>query len=419
MKELLDFINASPTAFHCVENIKNALENDSYKELKESDSWKISKPGKFFVKRNGSSIIAFSIPKGKAKGFRIFSAHSDSPSFRIKENTEMVFENNYIRLNVEKYGGMIMASWYDRPLSVAGRVVVREGSELKEKLVNIDKDLCVIPNVAIHMKTDLNTGTTYSAQNDMLPLFGDITSKDKFEELIAKEAKVDKKNILGKDLFLYARQKGTYVGSKKEFILSPRLDDQACVFSGLKGLLEASAKDYINVLAIFDNEEVGSGTKQGAASTFLEDTLFRITDALSMERTEYLKLLSNSFNLSADNAHSVHPALTSKADPVLRPYMNKGIVIKFNGNQRYATDAYSAAFVRKVAEDIKIPVQCYANNSDVAGGSTLGNISTSQVSVKTADIGLAQLAMHSSVETMGSKDVKDMIALAKAFYEED
>lgn len=416
--KLFDLINASPTAFHCVDTVGKSLEGKGYTELKEEDSWKLE-PGKgYFVKRNDSSVIAFLLPESKKmKGFHVFSAHSDSPSFRIKENTEMVFEDNYVRLNAEKYGGMILSSWFDRPLSVAGRVIVNTKKGLKTKLINIDKDLCVIPNVAIHMRTDINTGYSYSVQGDLLPVIGCFESKNSFDEMVAEAAGTTKENVLGRDLFLYTRQKGITAGLKDELLISPRLDDQACVFAGLEGLLQSEKSDFARVLAIFDNEEVGSGTKQGADSTFLEDTLIRVSEALKLSKSEYLRLISNSFNVSADNAHAVHPAFAGKADPTSRPYLNKGVVIKFNGNQRYATDAYSAAFIRKIAADNDIPVQNYANNSDVAGGSTLGNISTAHVSMKTADIGLAQLAMHSSVETMGSKDFDSMVKLAKAFFE--
>ena len=418
MKELLQFIDASPTAFHCVESVRKILEEKGFKELKESDDWKLKKGDKFFVKRNGSSIIAFNLPKAGFKGFHIYSAHSDSPSFRVKENPEMVFENNYVRLNVEKYGGMILSTWFDRPLSVAGRVVVKDKDKLVEKLVNADRDLCVIPNVAIHMNHDLNAGFKYSAQNDLLPLFGGEKAKGTFDDFIAKEAGVKKEDILGKDLFLYTRQKAVYTGASKEFITAPRLDDQACVFAGIKGFADAGSGSFANVLAVFDNEEVGSGTKQGADSTFLEDSLYRVCEALSFTRSEYLRTVSDSFNISADNAHGVHPAMAGKADPTSRPYLNKGVVLKFSGSQKYATDALSAAYFRKLAQGVKANVQVYYNNSDVPGGSTLGNISTAHVSVKTADIGLAQFAMHSAVETMGTKDVTDLVKIVKAYYEE-
>lgn len=417
MENLFNFINSSPTAFHCTDNIKKALDKAGYVELSENADWKLCKGKNYYVTRNSSSIIAFGIPKSNFKGFHIFSAHSDSPCFRIKENTEMVFENNYVRLNVERYGGMILPSWYDRPLSVAGRVIARVGDELKEILVNVDRDLCVIPNVAIHMKSDTNTGYAYSVQNDLLPLYGDFSSKDSFDELIAKEAGVDKKDILGRDLFIYSRQKGTVIGANEELAICPRLDDLACAYAGLSGLLSAKKGSFIKVLAVFDNEEVGSGTKQGADSTFLEDTLERIAETMEISKSEFLKLISDSFNVSADNAHAVHPALPQKADPTSRPYLNKGIVVKFSGNQKYATDAYSAAYFRMICADNDIASQNYSNNSDVAGGSTLGNISTAHISVKTVDIGIPQLAMHSAVETMGTADYKDMVKFATAFFE--
>ena len=418
MKDLFEFLNTSPTAFHVVENVKEALEEQCFSELSERESWRLSKSRKCYVKRNGSSIIAFSLPEKEIKGFRIFSAHSDSPAFRIKENTEMVFEDKYVRLNVEKYGGMILPSWFDRPLSIAGRVIVENNGALEEKLVNIDRDLLVIPNVAIHMRGEVNTGLSYSVQNDMLPLFGDFSSKGEFDNLIAKNAGVKAEDILGRDLFLYARQKAVTFGANNEFIMAPGLDDRSSVYAGLKGFLDSDPGNYIRVLAVFDNEEVGSGTKQGADSTFLEDTLFRIAESLSLSKTDYLKLLDDSFNMSADNAHAVHPTLPSKADPTARPALNKGVVLKFNGNQRYATDAMSAAFLRFTAKKAGVELQPYSNNSDVAGGSTLGNISTAHVSVKTADIGLPQLAMHSAVETMGAKDYEDMIKLAVTYFGE-
>lgn len=414
MQRLFDFIDSNPTAFHVVDSVKKQLEADSYSELSEGEEWRLSRGRKAYVVKNSSSLIAFAIPKKEIKGFHIFSAHTDSPCFRIKEKPEMAFEDSYVRLNVEKYGGMILSTWLDRPLSVAGRVFYDSEGELKEKLVNIDRDLLQIPNVAIHMNGDLNKGYTYSVQSDMLPLFS--TEKGKFDKLIAEVAGVDAESILGRDLFLYPRQKGTLIGADNEFAISPRLDDQACVFAGLKGLLDSEGGDYIRVLALFDNEEVGSGTKQGADSTFLEDTLSRIAESIAYSETGYRQLLFDSFMISADNAHAVHPAMASKADPTNRPYLNKGIVLKFNGNQRYATDAASAAFFRKVCKDAGVNVQTYANQSDIPGGSTLGNISTAHVSIRTADIGLAQLSMHSSCETMGAKDIEDMIKMATTYF---
>lgn len=422
-KKMLKFIEESPSAFHCVNNVAKALEEDGYSEFSEKEPWRLSRARKGYVIRNGSSLIAFSIPVKDFKGFRIYSAHSDSPSFRVKENPEMGPELGYVRLNTEKYGGMILSTWFDRPLSVAGRVVYEQDGELKSKLVNVDKDLLVIPSVAIHMNSEANKGYEFKPQNDMLPLFSGKSSKTKLSTCVSKEAGISEEEILASDLFLYTRQKGTFFGAEKEFVLSPRLDDQACVYGGLQGLLnidtgaeDFESSEYINVFCVFDNEEVGSGTKQGADSTFLEDVLYRISESLSLSRTDYLRLLADSYMISADNAHAGHPAMVQKTDPVNRPEMNAGVVLKFNGSQKYATDAISAAFVRNLAKKNGVLLQNYANNSNIAGGSTLGNISTSHVSVPTADIGLPQLAMHSACETAGVQDIDELVKLAEALF---
>lgn len=421
-KKLLAFINQNPTAFHVVKSVTDSLEQDGYCEYKEADVWRLFPGNKGYVVRNDSSIIAFQIPVKKPEGFHIFSAHSDSPSFRIKVNPEMQGEGACVRLNTEKYGGMILSTWLDRPLSVAGRVITKSKDGFSTKLVNIDRDLCVIPNVAIHMNSDLNKGYEYKPQSDMLPLFS-LDSKATLIDLVAKEIKLKKEEILGSDLFLYTRQKGTFFGAGDELIASPRLDDQACVFAGLTGFVMGDSgaedyipSDYVNVFAVFDNEEVGSGTKQGADSTFLEDVLFRISEALNYSRTDYLRMLSKSYAISADNAHAVHPAFPSKADPTNKPTLNKGVVLKFNGNQRYSTDAFSEAVFKDICMREKIPYQTYVNHSDIPGGSTLGNISTAHVSVPTADIGIAELSMHSAVETMGSKDIDYMVSFAAGLF---
>lgn len=414
---MLEFINESPTCFHVVSNLKNILTENGYKELKESQEWKL-KPGKYFVTRNDSSIISFRIPKKDFKGFYMIASHSDSPSFKIKENPEMEVTSAYIKLNVEGYGGMLCAQWFDRPLSVAGRVIVSDHKGgIVSKLVNVDRDLLMMPSLAIHMNREANKGYEFNAQRDMLPVFGDIDSKDKFFDVIAKAAKVKKEDILGHDLFLYNRVKYTTWGADNEFIASSRLDDQECVYSTFDGFLKAKDSENCAVHCVFDNEEVGSGTKQGAASTFLKDTLTRINDALGRTNQQYHVAVANSFMISADNAHAVHPNHTDKADPVNKPVMNKGIVIKYNANQKYTTDAVSAAMFKTVCNKAKVPFQTFTNRSDMAGGSTLGNISTSQVAVNTVDIGLAQLAMHSPYESAGAKDVEYLAKASKVFYE--
>lgn len=344
------------------------------------------------------------------------ASHSDSPSFKIKEMPEISVENQYVKLNTEKYGGMILSTWLDRPLSVAGRLAVCGGGV---RLVNVDKDLLVIPNVAIHMNRDMNKGVEYNPQTDMLPLFADGTcEKGDFVKTVAKAAGVKAKDVLGYDLFVYAREQGRILGKNGEFVLSPRLDDLQCVFSSAKAFAESTPKEYINVCAVFDNEEVGSGTRQGADSTFLEDTLLRIGESLSWSQVDFRRMVAGSFLISADNAHAVHPNHPEKADPTNRPYLNGGIVIKYHGSQKYTTDAVSAAKMKELCETAGVPFQTYANRSDIAGGSTLGNISTAHVSVSSVDIGLPQLAMHSAVETAGIKDTEYAIKALGIFYGE-
>ncbi len=425
--KMLEFIDASPTCFHVVDNLKKQLLENGYTELFENQQWKLvpedagskgkSKGGKYFVTRNDSSIISFRIPKKNFKGFYMMASHSDSPSFKIKENPEMEAGGAYVKLNVEKYGGMLCAEWFDRPLSVAGRLIVRDKkNKIATKLVNVDRDLLMLPALAIHMDREANDGHKYNAQTDMLPLFGDETSEGKFFDIVAEAAGVKKKDILSHDLFLYNRVKPTFWGASEEYISSSRLDDQECVFSSLFGFLDAKPTDYVSMHLVFDNEEVGSTTKQGAASSFLKDTLERINDGLGRTRQQYLSAIAGSFMISADNAHAVHPNYQDKADPVNRPIMNKGIVIKYNANQKYTTDGVSAANFKLLCKEAGVPFQTFTNRSDMPGGSTLGNISTTQVSVNTVDIGLAQLAMHSPYESAGSKDPEYLAKVAQVFY---
>lgn len=418
-KELMDFIKESPTAFHVVKNFSTMLEKAGFIKLNERNKWKIEQGGKYYVTRNDSSIIAFQVPDNMDfYNFQIAAAHSDSPAFKIKENPEMVEDNNYVTLNVEKYGGMLMAPWLDRPLSVAGRVIVKDGNTLKPVLLNVDRNLCLIPNLAIHMNRNANNGISYNPQKDMIPLFGEIASKDKFDQIIANEAGVAIEDIISTDLFLYNRECGTIWGADNEFMSAPRLDDVMCAFSCIKALTDNKENNKsVNVCAIFDNEEVGSTTKQGADSSFLSDVLSRIVMCSEKTEEDFIRACAASFMLSADNAHAVHPNYKEKADPTNRPYMNKGIVIKYNANQKYTTDAISAAIFKEICRKAEVEVQSYVNRSDIPGGSTLGNISNSHISLNTVDIGLAQLAMHSPYETAGVKDTENMIKAVKTFYE--
>lgn len=416
-EKLLEFIDRSPSCYQAVENVQELLKKSGYIELRECDKWELAYGQKYYVNRNESSIIAFHLPKGEAKGFHIIASHSDSPCFKVKETPEMVVENQYVKLNVERYGGMIMSTWLDRPLSIAGRVVVSNNGRMESKMVSIDRDLLIIPNIAVHMNRDINKGVEYNAQTDMLPLFGGIESKETFDKLIAEAAGVKAEDILGSDLFLYNRENGKVFGAAEEFIAAPRLDDLECVFASATALTETTPDSYVNLIAVFDNEEVGSLTRQGAASTFLQDILKRVAEALKLTESDYLRMIAESFMISADNAHAVHPNQPDKADPTNRPYLNGGIVIKHHGSRKYTTDAMSAAMMKQICKKAGVPYQSYANRSDIAGGSTLGNISAAQVPVNTVDIGLAQLAMHSANETAGSKDVEYLVKAMTSFYE--
>ncbi|MCM1049464.1 MAG: M18 family aminopeptidase [Clostridiales bacterium] len=416
LQKLFNFIDESPTSYHAVENLEKMLDKEGFMKLEEREPWQLEKAGKYYVNRNGSSIIAFTLPDKKPLGFHMVAAHSDSPCFKIKESPEIAAENMYLKLNVEKYGGMILSTWIDRPLSIAGRIVIRENDGIVCRLVNLDKDAAIIPNLAIHMNRDMNKGVEYNPQTDMQPIIADVDFKGNFLKHIAKEAGVKEKDILDCDLFLYNRDKCRLIGMDDAFIAGPRLDDLECAFAGMTALCSEKPENYVNLCVVFDNEEVGSGTKQGAASTFLKDTLVRICDKLGIGAEEYRCMIADSFLISADNAHAVHPNNPSKADVTNRPVLNGGIVIKYNGSQRYTTDAYSAAVMKDICLRADVPYQTYANRSDIAGGSTLGNIAMSQVSVNTVDIGLPQLAMHSAFETAGAKDLGYMIEAFRAFY---
>ena len=415
-EKLLDFIKKSPTAFQAVGEMQKRLTENGFEELSEKEYWKLVPGGKYLVTRNHSALIAFCIPEKESRAFHIMASHSDSPSFKIKENPEIKADNSYVKLNVEKYGGMLMAPWFDRPLSVAGRVVIRSNDGLEEKMVNIERDLVMIPNLAIHMNREANNGVAYNPQKDLLPLFAAENTDRTLLELIADQAGIEKKDIISYDLFLYNRMPGTIWGADNEFVSSARLDDLQCAFASMEGMLRAENKTSIAVHCVMDNEEVGSGTRQGAASTFLKDTLLRINMGLGRTYEEYLMTLAGSFMVSADNAHALHPNYADKTDPTNHPVLNKGIVIKFNANQKYCTDAVSAAEFKELCAKADVPYQIFVNRSDIAGGSTLGNISNTQVPMNTVDIGLPQLAMHSPYETAGVKDTEYLVRAATELF---
>ena len=404
LEKFLTFAEQSPTAFHAAANLVTLLEENGFAELKETDPWLVDAGGKYFVRRNDSAVIAFQIPETGFASFRIAAAHSDSPAFKLKEKFEDKTEF-YVRLNVEKYGGMIMSTWMDRPLSVAGRLAVREGGSVATRLVNLDRDALLIPNMPIHFNREVNTGYNFDPQVDMMPVYGSAESAGGLMREIAEAAGTEPENILGHDLFLYGRQSASVWGADDAYFSCGRIDDLECAWACMMALTRSTARDAVNVCAVFDNEEVGSGSRQGADSGFLYDTLTRLGFALGASDGEIRAAMAGSFLVSADNAHAVHPNHPEKFDKQNRPVMNGGVVIKHNAALKYTTDALSSARFALICEKAGVPVQHFANRSDLAGGSTLGHISAAHVSVESVDIGLAQLAMHSLYETAGTKDL--------------
>ena len=424
----VDFLMESPGVFHAVDAIARRLEGAGFIRLDEKEpSWDMVPGGRYYVTRNSSSCIAFCLPESRPAVLRIMASHSDSPCFKIKPEPE-IEAAGLVRLNIEPYGGMLKNTWYDRPLGVAGRVLIceDESKEIAQKLVYPDRDLLLIPSLAIHMDREANEKAMTNVQNDMLPLFAAGPKEEKFTEIIAEAAGLESpESILGMDLFVVNRQKPFVWGPDDEFISAPRLDDLMCVYGTLAGFLEFSAKGgnetagsgVLAMHCVFDNEEVGSRSRQGAESTFLTDCLGRIREGLGLTFSEMQAAVQRGMMISADNAHAVHPNHTDKADPVNRPKMNGGIVLKFHACQLYTTDGVSGAFVKKICRDNDIPLQTFVNRADMRGGSTLGNIANTQLSVSTADIGLAQLAMHSSCETAGTRDLAYLAGFSRVFFE--
>lgn len=403
IEKLTAYLNSARSVFHAVAGLAAQLEGEGYTLLSEGQPWQLKKGGKYYLTRGGSSLIAFRVPKGEALGFAMTASHSDRPTFKVKENGELV--SAYTRLAVERYGGMLIAPWLDRPLSVAGRVVVKTPQGIQSRLVDMDQDLAMIPNVAIHMNRQANEGYKWNPATDVLPLLGTKQSAGKFFAALENQAGGQ---ILGHDLTLYVRESARVWGMDSEFISAPALDDLQCAFGCAQGFLNAGESGNIPVLCVFDSEEVGSGSLQGAASDLLEATLSRVCEALRLDKRI---MLSHSFLISADNAHALHPNHPELADSANAPVLGGGIAIKFNANQKYTSSGMSAAVMRAVCQKAGVSAQTYCNRADIPGGSTLGNISLSQVSVLSVDIGLPQLAMHSCYETAA---VADYLALEKA-----
>ena len=416
---LTSFLRQSVSAFHAVDAICERLRGAGFRELQESGRWELAPGERCFVTRNLSSVIAFTVP---ARGFapiQAVASHSDSPTFRVKERGELEERDGYVVLNTERYGGMIMSTWMDRPLSVAGRLLLRTERGLESRLVRVDRDLVLIPSLAIHFNREVNDGYKFNPQVDMLPLWGDASAKGGLLCAVAEAAGVEAEQIAGSDLYLYNRMPPSVWGEGGCYISAPRLDDLECAYTSLCGFLAAKPGDHINLYCAFDNEEVGSGTRQGADSDFLEATLRRAAHALGADDEALAAALASSFLVSADNAHAPHPNHPEKYDPTNRCRMNEGVVVKFSANQRYATDGVSRALFCEICARADVPVQFFANRSDMPGGSTLGNISGAHVSIPTVDVGLAQLAMHSSFETAGTRDAEHMVRALTAFYESE
>ncbi len=403
IEALKNFLDQSHSVFHAVAALTQQLESAGYTRLHEADDWQLAPGGKYYLTRGASAVIAFQIPENTPKGFLMSASHADRPTFKVKENPELV--GAYTRLAVERYGGMLIAPWLDRPLSVAGRVVVETENGVESRLVDIDRDLLLIPNVAIHMNRQANEGYKWNPAVDILPLMGGKDAAGKLLPLLEQQAGG---KLLGHDLYLYVRQKASVWGMDEEYISAPALDDLQCAWGCTQGFLRSRGSESIGVLCVFDSEEVGSSSLQGAASNLLEGVLQRICNALGMD---YHRALAQSFMISADNAHALHPNHPELSDASNAPVPGGGVVIKYNANQRYTTDGTSAAVMRRACQKAGVPVQTYCNRADMPGGSTLGNISLGHVSVPSVDIGLAQLAMHSCYETAA---VADSLALEQA-----
>ena len=408
IRDLCAFLDASHSVYHAQAYLEALLRDAGYTKLSEREAWRLSPGGSYYLIRGGSALIAFRIPREAPKGFLISASHADRPCFKVKENFELA--GTYNRLVVERYGGQLLFTWLDRPLSVAGRVSVETEDGVETRLVDIDRDLLLIPNVAIHMNRQVNDGYKWNPAVDMLPLAGGKESAGKLQKLLEEQAG---RRILGHDLYLYVRQKASVWGVEEEYLSAPALDDLECVWGCTRGFLQAGTTCEVPVLCVFDSEEVGSGSVQGAGSTLLTDVLGRVCHDMDWD---FSRLLAQSFVVSADNAHALHPNHPELADPANAPVMGGGIAIKYSANLSYCTDGVSAAIFRRICEKAGVAVQSYCNRADIPGGSTLGRISLGHVSVPTVDIGLPQLAMHSCYETAAVSDAVALVKAMDAYY---
>lgn len=423
-REVIEFIDESPSSYHVVKNCSDILDENGFERIMPREKWELKKGGKYFFKKSSSTIIAFTVGENfdARKGVKIFGAHTDSPCFRIKPNPEMVTEN-MVRLNTEVYGGPILSTWFDRPLSIAGRVIVKGENPFFPKTVKIkiDEPLLTIPNLAIHQNREVNNGVKIDKQNDVLPVISLINNNFEkegyLERIILEKTGIKKEDVIDFDLYLYATEKGCLLGANEEFISSPKIDNLASVYTGLIGLVESKEnKDRINIFVAFDNEEIGSATKQGADSNYLLNTLERISLSLGLDRSEFLQMLESSYILSADAAHAAHPAHLGKTDPTNRGRINEGVSIKISAKQKYTSDGYSIAVIRQLIEGTDIKIQPFVNESNELGGSTIGPLSSTHLDIDGVDLGVPMFAMHSVRELCGIFDVFYLKELAKEFF---
>lgn len=426
-REVIEFIDESPSTYHVVKNCSDILDENGFERIMPREKWEIKKGGKYFLKKSSSTIIAFTVGEDfdVKNGFKIFGAHTDSPCFRIKPSPEIVTEN-VVRLNTEVYGGPILSTWFDRPLSIAGRVIVKGENSFFPRTVKIkiDEPLLTIPNLAIHQNREVNNGVKIDKQNDVLPVISLINKNFEregyLERVILEKTGIKKEDIIDFDLYLYATEKGCLLGANEEFMSSPKIDNLASVYTGLIGLLEAEEnQDRINIFVAFDNEEIGSATKQGADSNYLLNTLERISLALGLSRGDFLQMLESSYILSADAAHAAHPAHLGKTDPTNRGKINEGISIKISAKQKYTSDGYSIAVIKQLIEGTEIQIQPFVNESNELGGSTIGPISSTHLDIDGVDLGVPMLAMHSVRELCGIFDVFYLKELAKEFFSKE
>ena len=424
-KDLINFCYDSPTAYHAVLNTKKILRAKKFVELDESEEWHLEPNGRYFFSRNGSALMAFivgSLPLSET-GFKIAASHTDSPGFRLKPRPEWVSKDCYLRLNTEVYGGPILSTWFDRPLGIAGRVTCRSSDVFnpKDMLININRPVALIPNMAVHLNPKINDGYVYDKQTDTLPFLGQVSSKFEangyLRNVLAAALEIAPDEILDFDLFLYEYEKGSLIGPNYEYISSGRIDNLQAVFSSIMALCSSETKGATCVAACFDNEEVGSASRQGADSTILSDLLERISLSLDCSRSEYFRALANSFIISVDGAHAVHPNIKEKEDPTSRPVVNGGPTIKISGHRSYTSDSVTSSVFKQLCEKANVKYQSFVNHSNSRGGSTIGPISAGHVSIPSVDVGVPMLAMHSCRELCGVKDNHAMLLALSEFFE--